>query len=211
MKNNGNFFKRVFAFVLDFLIVSIILLILTKFLPENIQYEESLKKISDAQIKYINKEIEREEFDNIYNEENYKINKSNYSRLIIEVGVIILYYVVLTYLWNGLTLGKKMMKIRIIDKDSKSLSINRLFIRCLYIDFGLQKTILLVLIFILSKEKYITYSSTIDSVFSFLYLASITIMLFREDGRGLHDILCNTKVISEKENIIEGKIEEKKV
>ena len=52
-----------------------------------------------------------------------------------------------------------------------------------------------IFILFMKKDMYIKYNDIITYLFGVFYIVSIAMILFREDGRGLHDIICNTKVV----------------
>ena len=51
--------------------------------------------------------------------------------------------------------------------------------------------------FVVSRSTYFYYNMGISAVESLFFLVTIGMMLFRKDGRGLHDLICKTKVICE--------------
>jgi hypothetical protein len=51
----------------------------------------------------------------------------------------------------------------------------------------------------MSKDTFISVYPKISSVLSIFLLVTMLFMMYREDGRGLHDLISNTKVISTKE------------
>ena len=109
---------------------------------------------------------------------------------------------------NGETLGKKLMKIKITSNNDKKLTMNNYLIRALVIDSVLMNIITIITILLFSKDIYLTSYNIISYVFSFVYIVSLAMILFSKNGRGLQDILANTKVIStetieEKQEVLE--------
>ena len=103
------------------------------------------------------------------------------------------------YMNQGQTLGKKLFKIKVVEKESKKApTILSGFIRSLFI-LNIASGILNILfIYILnSKTYYIGYGITyiIETLF---IIVTIFFVLYREDGRGLHDIMAKTTVIKER-------------
>ena len=134
---------------------------------------------------------------------------------VFSIVLSIIYFVVLTYFMNGETLGKKLMKIKITSNNDKKLTMNNYLIRALVIDSVLMNIITIITILLFSKDIYLTSYNIISYVFSFVYIVSLAMILFSKNGRGLQDILANTKVIStetveEKQEVLEKEIVNKK-
>ena len=100
------------------------------------------------------------------------------------------------------------MKIKITSNNDKKLTMNNYLIRALVIDSVLMNIITIITILLFSKDIYLTSYNIISYVFSFVYIVSLAMILFSKNGRGLQDILANTKVIStetieEKQEVLE--------
>ena len=72
---------------------------------------------------------------------------------------------------------------------------NQYLIRSLFINSILMNLLGIIFILFMSKEMYIKSNDIITYIFGIFYVVSIALILFREDGRGLHDLLGNTMVI----------------
>ncbi len=96
------------------------------------------------------------------------------------ISIFLIYGLIIVSLWyyfNSATIGKKLLKLKIVDFESKQeLSFERLCLRYL---------------------SYVIYFIPI------LILASIIISYFRQDKRTLHDILTSTQVISTDTNYVD--------
>ena len=66
----------------------------------------------------------------------------------------------------------------------------------------------IITILFLNKNLYIKVNDIITYLFGTIYIVTFAMILFREDKRGLHDILANTKVISLENALDENKQEE---
>ena len=64
MKKKPLVHKRMIAYLVDILVVSVIASLISMFLPKNELYKENVKELSDVVIKYQNKEISEEEYSN---------------------------------------------------------------------------------------------------------------------------------------------------
>ena len=188
-------YKRLTAYVIDIFIVTIIASLLTF----NISYSGNYKKQTDDYVSlindYTNQEISDKEFKLKTNDLIYEMNKDTLVITIVNVAITTIYFVVVPYFMNGQTLGKKLMKLQIISKNNKEITMNQYLIRSLFINSILMNLLGIIFILFMSKEMYIKSNDIITYIFGIFYVVSIALILFREDGRGLHDLLGNTMVI----------------
>ena len=192
----ANSYKRVLAYLVDVMIISFVSLLLTYFVPTSENYNKLNKEFENLTIDYRNQEVTMEEYLEKGTDINYQLNKEGVPQTIVSTVLSIIYFVVLTYFMNGETLGKKLMKIKITSNNDKKLTMNNYLIRALVIDSVLMNIITIITILLFSKDIYLTSYNIISYVFSFVYIVSLAMILFSKNGRGLQDILANTKVIS---------------
>lgn len=188
--------KRIAAYVLDILVVSVVAFLLTVFFPSNKEYEENYDYLLTVAKQYQNKEITEEEYLVLYDEISYELSRTNVTQTIVIVAVTILYFVVFNYYNSGQTLGKKLMNIKIVSIDNDKLTINNYLIRTLVGNTALSNIVTIILILSLSKENYMVYDDKVSTVFSVIYVFCFVLILYRNDGRGLHDLLASTKVVN---------------
>ena len=204
----ANSYKRVLAYLVDIMIISFVSLLLTYFVPTSENYNKLNKEFETLTIDYRNQEVTMEEYLEKGTDINYQLNKEAVPQTIVSTVLSIIYFVVLAYFMNGETLGKKLMKIKITSNNDKKLTMNNYLIRALVIDSVLMNIITIITILLFSKDIYLTSYNIISYVFSFVYIVSLAMILFSKNGRGLQDILANTKVIStetveEKQEVLE--------
>ena len=204
----ANSYKRVLAYLVDIMIISFVSLLLTYFVPTSENYNKLNKEFENLTTDYRNQEVTMEEYLEKGTDINYQLNKESVPQTIVSTVLSIIYFVVLAYFMNGETLGKKLMKIKITSNNDKKLTMNNYLIRALVIDSVLMNIITIITILLFSKDIYLTSYNIISYVFSFVYIVSLAMILFSKNGRGLQDILANTKVIStetieEKQEVLE--------
>ena len=204
----ANSYKRVLAYLVDIMIISFVSLLLTSFVPTSENYNKLNKEFETLTTDYRNQEVTMEEYLEKGTDINYQLNKEAVPQTIVSTVLSIIYFVVLAYFMNGETLGKKLMKIKITSNNDKKLTMNNYLIRALVIDSVLMNIITIITILLFSKDIYLTSYNIISYVFSFVYIVSLAMILFSKNGRGLQDILANTKVIStetieEKQEVLE--------
>ena len=110
-----------------------------------------------------------------------------------------LYFCVVPWLWKGQTIGKKLMKLKAVNEYGENPNFFQHLVR------GVQNwsTVYIALIGWVIVINYLLYSilSMGTLVVSILFLISFIMMLAREDGRGMHDMISGTYVIKVDENL----------
>lgn len=160
---------------------------LKKYYQENKLTKKNYKKL----IKVVTKNYAKEAND-IY----YKIEKTSTPEFIIYLVLTFLYFVGFNYITNGQTLGKKIMKLKIvnINHEQSKVSIINYIIRTIPMYQTLYYIIRLIGIYTLNKQMYLDITSKAYYIQTILEFLIITCMIIRIDGRGLHDILAKTRV-----------------
>lgn len=190
--------RRVLAFIIDILIVSFISSAIAsiKFInPTLDKYNESY----DQYEKYINENLTPEEAQNIMNSEEYQnltynLNYNGRYTSLITLIVSFLYFVVFQYYTKGYTGGKKLLNIK-VESEEKELKFYQLLLRSLIVNSLFTTTLSLVAISFLSKASYTNVELFIEILDMGLLFLSFGMMLYRQDGRGLHDLIAKTKVV----------------
>lgn len=194
MKSNS--YKRITAYLVDIMIITFISSLITFVIPTSENYTKLTKQFSNLTEEYANQKITKEEYLTKGSEINYSLSKETVAESIVTLVITITYFVVFTYFMNGETIGKKIMKIKITSSNHKKLTMNNYLVRALIINSILLQFISILTILFLDKKTYLSVYNIISNVFSIIFVVSFMMILFRKDGRGLHDILANTKVIS---------------
>ena len=189
-------YKRVIAFLIDMLVVTLLSGLLTIILTNTEEYDKNTNKLLELAQKDAKEEITSEEYNKLYPEISYSLNVSSLPVTVITLCVTIVYYVIMLYFAKGITLGKYIMKLRIESANGKELNIFNYLLRSLIVNSLLSNIVTILLIKLLSKDSFINIYDRISSLFSLLLLATFIFMMYREDGRGLHDLMANTKVVN---------------
>ena len=194
MGNNTIFWKRFLAFIIDSIIISFVCtLIVMPFLDSN-----KINKLSDNTKSivedYTNNKISIEEYTDQLNNIEYQLSKEMglYSLLMLVVGIS--YYGIYQYKTSK-TLGKKLMHIK-LDSNDGELTLNQVLFRCLIINCLIFSFIELVFLVFANSSIYLVASSTLHMIYYFILISSFFMITFRKDKRGLHDVICNTKVVN---------------
>ena len=194
--NNALFIKRLGAILIDILLISLIANLVSGVFIN----EKDSKKLADEQIQlltdYNDKKIDIETFTENANSINYESSKLLIPYSIIYIFLSIGYFVIYQK-QNGQTLGKKLLKIK-IKSDDGELTMNQMVIRGLIINDIFFDIVSLSTILFLSKDLYMNAFSSILLVKYSLYIVISFMIMVRKDRRGLHDIVCHTKVVNVK-------------
>ena len=189
----ANFKKRALAYTIDIIILSLILIginIITY--KENKDINVKLDVLNET---YLNQEITFDEYLKEYSTVSYEIDKDNIIYTVVNIIFVVIYFIIIPFIFNGKTIGNKIMKIRLVKEDR--LTIISLIIRNLIIN-GLGYMLLsLVLIHILKPYSYFIIT-TILSIIQLTLIIIILIGLIKNNNNLiLHDRLSKTKVICE--------------
>lgn len=205
--------RRIGAYIVDIIVITMIssMFVRIEFLnPKYDEYEKAYKEYIDFTSEVINNPEKVN--DSNLNDITYNLSKTGLATSIITLVVTTLYFVGFQYINRGQTLGKKLFKIQVVDSENKKLKFYQVLIRALLIDKIATNAISAVLISTLSKNAYLTGSQYVELVDMAIMAASFILIMFREDGKGLHDMIAGTKVVFESEvNEEESKIKEAKI
>lgn len=213
-----SFLKRVVAYLIDIIIVTLLATVISMIFINNTNYQKRSEELMQLTKKYTAGEISKEEYSKEFDVLNYYVTKDGVGTTIVNCAVAIVYYVILCYFCHGITLGKFLMKIRIVSANDKELNIGNYLIRGLFIDLILSNLVSIIFVYAMSKDLFISVYPKVSSVLSLFLLVSLLFMMYREDGKGLHDLMANTKVINtnrvkvkeEVEEVVDAKVIEEK-
>ena len=208
-------FRRLFAYLIDILLISFIVSAFSyiKFLNPKL---DEYNKYSEEYTSYVN-ELSQTNPTGILSDEkvqdlSYNMSYAGVYTSLISLVVTFLYFSIFQYYTNGKTVGKLAMGIEVISANNKKLRLSQLIIRSALVDSILTSSILLIAILFLSKSSYMGISRVIEIIDLGIVLVCAGMVIYREDGVGLHDNLANTKVIfkADKDKIKEAVVTEKK-
>ena len=193
--------KRVMAYIIDVLIFSIVLTpiinwsvinpYIVEYTENYSQYTELIEQANAGEI-----DTETDEYKDKIVDLNYNINKYKVISSSISVVGFILYFAVLQWALKGQTIGKKIMKIRVVaNKEDKKLNVGNYILRSLILNNIIFSIILIIGVYIFKAPGYYTLSMVV-SYLQLLVMSLIMLMVvLRKDFRGLHDFVAGTKVI----------------
>lgn len=196
----NNFLKRVFAYFLDLLIVGVVLGTLTTFF---VPQSKNSKKLSLEQenitSSFFDKELGAKEFANRSIEIGYDQAKEEIPVVIIDIAGMLLYFVVFQAYNKGQTIGKKLVKLKVVGNSGKELGLNDYLKRVLIAPPIFCDLLDLILLMFVQKNIYLTSNIVLTVLKNLLLLITGIMVIYRKDNRGLHDLIADTKVIELKE------------
>lgn len=191
------FFPRLVAYIIDVTLVSIVCSGILFLFPKNENYSKYLKEYQEVQTNFIDNKIEADEYIHKVADITYDIDYSNVLSMIVEVVLLILYFIVFQFYNKGQTFGKKLMKLRVVNNNGNELTLNQVTCRALIID-SILINLFMIAALLFSRRNYYYYASLSLQILSgIIIFVTLMMIFFRKDGRGLHDVVTGTKVIQE--------------
>ena len=169
-------------------------------LTEEKKYQTNIKeyyednKISQGEYKKIVNEL-NEDYSTIANNYTYKLNKLGSFNSIITLICTLLYFGLFQYLLKGQTIGKKILKLKVVSASNKKINILNYILRSLIVNDVLLNGVGVIFLLTTSKKVYLQANNILGILISISEAIIIFLVVSRDDHRGLHDLLFNTQVI----------------
>lgn len=191
----AGFVKRLLAFLIDSVVLSIIFSIITiGYVSNNNSIED---KLTGYQYKIESGELSEEEVVNEYYNLFYNIQKDNRKDNTVNFVLYIGYFIIFGYLNKGQTIGKKLVKIKVVNNNGDTPSIYNMIFRNVFI-YGLFTMLFSILfIDIINFKIFMSVYFILSYIECIIVVISFFMVLYKKDGRGLHDVIAKTKVIEE--------------
>lgn len=212
--NKASLLRRILAFLIDFALVTIVVVVISSLLPKNNNIDVLNREFNDtvSNMENVSFSVSFNQMALIYKD----LDQARIMYSVINAVMIFIYFIFIPYFFDGKTVGKKILKIKTVRNDKECLSLKNLVIKNM-IDTGLMYMLFsLMLIYILPGYSYFIFVIALSILQISLIVASICMIIKRKDKRGLNDILSGTKIINDFEetkldsNNIENDIEVEK-
>ena len=202
--------KRIIAFVIDIVIVSLVvsLINLLPLDPYKDKYKDTYEKYNEVVQK--STEDEKNDYKDEIIELNYEVYKYRTYSSMFSATALILYFGVLPLVMNGQTLGKKIMKLRVVSNNEKKLNVWKYLIRIVILNNIWLSLINVGAVYVVSGVKFYYVTYVISMLSSLIYMLNLIMVMFRKDNRGLHDMVAGTKVILVSNDVVVESVEEVK-
>ena len=193
--------RRIFAYILDAMIISIIASAIANiriFNPYLDKYREVEKQYTEV---LENSLSDQEKFQELMNSDkindmSYNLTKYGVYLSISSVIVTFGYFVCFQYYTKGKTLGRLITRTELVSSNKEELTFIQLIKRSVIINSLITSPILIIMMFTLNKASYLSANKYVQLVDYTLLIGSICLMIYREDGKGIHDLFAGTRVIS---------------
>lgn len=190
-------FKRICAYIIDILIVSTIASLIFG-LPNFDDSRRGSNEAIDEMFELIKTngsgEIDAEQISHL----SYKTTYYGRYLTIIESALLIVYFGIIQYVTNGQTIGKRLMKLKIKPAEGKTLNPGLMFLRSIILHNVLFKIISVIAVIGCTEKTAMEISNYAGYLSIIVTIAIIGTIIFRNDEKGLHDLICHTEVVSTK-------------
>ena len=190
----ARFSKRLGAYIIDVIVISIIFGVIIMLLPESknvIVLESELTVLNEQYLKH---DIDLSVYYNRYATIIHSLDKENIPHLIINIFLILIYFVLVPFYCNGKTIGKRIFKLK-ISKGQERLGLNDLLLRTLIINGVGTSLISLCFIYLLPEISYFILSIICGFVQILLVIISGFMVIYRHDKKGVQDFVSGTQVV----------------
>ena len=170
-------------------------------------FEEYTEEISKDEAKKISEKV-ASYYTNTYNQDAREIKRLAIVSDIVNICLLVIYFMVLPIFTKGVTIGKSIFKLKVVKEDGKEAT---------FVDYLIRGVILYGIVFsiisivfgqTLSANDFYKYDEIVGRISNGVLLLTFGFMVFRKDCRSLHDLASRTTVISTKEEKKEEETEE---
>ena len=190
------FIQRLIAFIIDMFLISMVAsLIAFPFVDS-----ESVTKLQDGMVEVSEKYMNLEISVNDYFDESmpllYQVAKKSGVLTLVTLFLEILYFIVYQYYNNGQTIGKKIMKIKVVATDDQ-MTVNQMLLRTLIIDSILVDMVIFGFVIFTNQSIYFYGTLVFELIQYIVIFVSVVMIIFGKNGKGLHDLISHTEVIKQ--------------
>ena len=198
MKAKGEkalFVQRFIAFLLDiFILSSIASLISYPFLDAK-SIDKLNKNSSEVIEKYTTGEIDMDTYVDEVKGISYQLSQKQGVVSLVTLFLAVLYFIVYQYYNHGQTIGKKLMKIKVVSSTDKEITMNSFIFRSLIVNSILVDMISFAIV-IFGNETAYFYGVAICGIIKYTLLLICGFMvMWSKSGLGLHDRIAHTTVV----------------
>ena len=109
--------------------------------------------------------------------------------------ICLLYFVVFQGFTKGQTLGKKIMRLKIVSTTDKELTYVQLLIRTVFLYSIIYSFVMMTSVYIIPVQYFTKFSNIVYMLNYLLTLAVLSMIVFNRDRKGLHDVVAKTRVM----------------
>ena len=177
--NKASLLRRILAFLIDFALITIIVVAISSLLPKNNNIDVLNREFNDtvSNMENVSFSVSFNQMALIYKD----LDQARIMYSVINAVMIFIYFILIPYFFDGKTVGKKILKIKTVRNDKECLSLKNLVIKNM-IDTGLMYMLFsLMLIYILPGYSYFIFVIALSILQISLIVASICMIIKRKD------------------------------
>lgn len=190
----ANFYKRLVAYTIDMFIVGLVISIISYNFDTT-----RLEKLSDKSIKLMNSftngDISSDKYFFEYADILYKVNKANINGNLLGLVIYVGYFVLFQFFNGGATIGKKLLKIKVVSQGGGEVSLWQMIVRTSIINGIVPLALSLILVFTTKGLVFLTLSSVVGLFENIFVIICVFMLLYKSDCLALHDIMSKSVVI----------------
>ncbi len=190
----ANFYKRLVAYTIDMFIVGLVISIISYNFDTT-----RLEKLSDKSIKLMNSftngDISSDKYFFEYADILYKVNKANVNSNLLGLVIYVGYFVLFQFFNGGATIGKKLLKIKVVSQGGGEVSLWQMIVRTSIINGIVPLALSLILVFTTKGLVFLTLSSVVGLFENIFVIICVFMLLYKSDCLALHDIMSKSVVI----------------
>lgn len=190
----ANFYKRLVAYTIDMFIVGLVISIISYNFDTT-----RLEKLSDKSIKLMNSftngDISSDKYFFEYADILYKVNKANVNSNLLGLVIYVGYFVLFQFFNGGATIGKKLLKIKVVSQGGGEVSLWQMIVRTSIINGIVPLALSLILVFTTKGLVFLTLSSVVGLFENIFVIICVFMLLYKSDCLALHDIMSRSVVI----------------
>lgn len=189
------FVQRFIAFLLDiFILSSIASLISYPFLDAK-SIDKLNKNSSEVIEKYTTGEIDMDTYVDEVKGISYQLSQKQGVVSLVTLFLAVSYFIVYQYYNDGQTIGKKLMKIKVVSSTDKEITMNSFIFRSLIVNSILVDMVSFAIV-IFGNETAYFYGVAICGIIKYTLLLICGFMvMWSKSGMGLHDRIAHTTVV----------------
>lgn len=188
--------KRIGAYLVDMFIISFFVYLVCLLPFFNNFNIEKYSKLSTEYIEIFSTGGSSDVNEKELVDASYDLTKAGVEISIVTLAISFLYFGVGQFLLNGQTLGKKLLKIKVVPINGNKLKPGLFILREVILHSFLFNLVDIMILLLGSKNFYLNINSILSNINLVISFLVFGFMIFREDQRGLHDIIGGTKVIN---------------
>ena len=192
--NKASLKKRLLAYFIDFIIFSFVVTLISIILPVSNKQVELNDRLIEVEEKYIDGDIKLDEYINEYKEIMPEYDKENMALNICNLVFILGYFIVIPVINDGQTIGKKIVKIKIV-KEEGILNTRDMIIRNFITTSLLQLMLSSTLVYLVNKDIYFITSIIVSLLQILLVILTTFMIIYRKDKNGVQDLITKTSVV----------------